>query len=241
MRVDSYTWRARIAPGVLIAAPPLALLAGGAFSPSAFGRVSATVTTVALIVLSQLTRDAGRRLQPRLWRDWGGAPTVQKLRHRDAERPARVVRLHQLVEQATGERLPTATEEAADPDAADARYDDAVAVLRELTRKRENFPLVFEENVNYGFRRNTLGVKPSAIAIAALVLVIACIALLTDNGSTLSRVKAWGPGIGTSLVALVFWLTIVTPDWVRLPADTYAERLFEAVQRLSLPAADRHA
>jgi hypothetical protein len=239
MHIDTYTWRARVAPGVLTAAPPLTLFAGVVLSPSTFGKISATVTGVTLIVLSQLTRDAGRRLQPDLWRDWGGAPTVQKLRHRDALRPERVTRLHHLVHRVTGERLPTAIEEAEDPASADARCENAISILREMTRKREDFPLVFEENANYGFRRNTLGLKPYAIAVAALVLIIACAAIVVGTAALPSRARAWGPAAGMSIVALAFWLAIVTPEWVRLPADTYADRLFEAVHRLPLRTPDR--
>ena len=33
----------------------------------------------------------------------------------------------------------------------------------DLTRKRDEFRLVFEENVNYGFRRNLLGLRPWAL------------------------------------------------------------------------------
>jgi hypothetical protein len=35
-----------------------------------------------------------------------------------------------------------------------------------------------------------------------------------------------------ALVFLVLWIFRFTPDWVRIPADAYAERLAEAVDGL---------
>lgn len=40
--------------------------------------------------------------------------------------------------------------------------------LREQTRDPKMFPIVYEENVNYGFRRNLLGLKPTGAAIAVV-------------------------------------------------------------------------
>jgi hypothetical protein len=57
------------------------------------------------------------------------------------------------------EKAPTAEAEAADPAGADAYYARCGDWLREHTRDRKRFKLIFEELVTYGFRRNLLGLK----------------------------------------------------------------------------------
>lgn len=70
-----------------------------------------------------------------------------------------------------GDRLPTQAEELADPGAVDERYDDSVARLRGLTRNNRKFRLLFSENINYGLRRNLLGLKPIGVAVACGTLM----------------------------------------------------------------------
>ena len=55
-------------------------------------------------------------------------------------------------EQALEIQLPDAGAEAENPEDADALYTEAIAALRERTRDKARFPLVFEENVEYGLR-----------------------------------------------------------------------------------------
>ena len=77
--------------------------------------------------------------------------------------------------------IPSAEVEAADQAAADAFYEQGGVWLRQHTRDRNKFPLLFNENVTYGFRRNLLGVKWIALALNLLV-VAACFVLLARNG-----------------------------------------------------------
>lgn len=230
--VDVYTLRARTAPAIVVALPTLALIGGALFAPSGVPKVGGLALGAILLVASQLSRDAGRRIQPGLWASWGGSPTVQRLRHRDAEDAARVQRHHTRLMAIREERLPSAEEEAADPASADARYDDAVADLRDLTRERGRFPLVFAENVNYGFRRNMLGLRRWALVIAATTLTATVILGLLDGRPTGERLTAWAPPAAIALASAVFWWRAVNPGWVRLAADAYADRLLETTQTL---------
>lgn len=229
---DAYTLRARTAPAVAAALPAVGLIGGALVAPSGVPKAGGLLLGVILIVASQLARDAGRRIQPDLWARWGGSPTVQLLRHRSTNDPTRVQRHHTRLQAIRGERLPSAEEEAADPAWADARYDDAVADLRDLTRERERFPLVFAENVNYGFRRNMLGLRRWALAVAGAALVVAILLALFDDGTPGERLAAWGPSAAIALMAAVFWSRFVTPSWVRLAAAAYADRLLETTQTL---------
>jgi hypothetical protein len=167
--IDAYTARARLAPTLITALPAVALLAGGLLAPGQVARLGSAAIGAVLVLASHLARDAGRRHEERLWQSWGGAPTLRRLRFRGGGHPTQVAALHARIEHVLGPPLPDADAEDADPDGADAAYNDAVRRLRNRVRgDRQHFPLVFEENVNYGFRRNLRGLKPWGLGIAPL-------------------------------------------------------------------------
>lgn len=133
-----------------------------------------------------------------------------------------------------GHALPTADEERADPAGADHVYQAAIAVLIARTRgRRREYPLIFAENCNYGFRRNMLGLRPwgRLLAAAAGMLALAAIAVrlagLVNDPLALSGVV-----LVVSAAAAVIWWRVVTPDWVQPVARAYAERLLEAAETL---------
>ena len=127
-----------------------------------------------------------------------------------------------------GEPLPTAAEEQADPEAADVRYEIATTALRQQTRDGGLYHLVAAENAEYGFRRNTLGLRPLAIVVA-LVSLIASLALIDANGASGRYVV---PTV-ISLICLLVWLAVIRSGWVRSAGEIYAQRLMEAVETLS--------
>jgi hypothetical protein len=127
----------------------------------------------------------------------------------------------------TGEPLPTKAEEEANPDEADRRYEITVAALRDLTRDESRFNLVAEENAEYGFRRNCLGLRPLAICVALLGLAFSAAVSLSGSHSQFLLAGA------VSLVGLVFWVAVVKSEWVHAAADRYAVRLLETVESLS--------
>jgi hypothetical protein len=229
---DAYTRRARIAPAVLAALPALTVLAAGALAPDRAARIAGILVGSVGLVIAGLVRDRGRALQPGLWTSWGGSPTLRRLRWRDADSREAVRRLHARLNPLLHEPLPDEQGEAADPLEADRRYGEAIAVLRERTRERARFPLVFAENAEYGFRRNALGLRPLGLAIAAVCLAMSCGFAAFGNAELAHRLTRWGiSGLAAAALA-VFWARVVTPEWVRRPAEVYADRLFEAVETL---------
>ena len=168
-------------------------------------------------------------------REWGGTPTTQLLRHRGAVVNP-VLRQHYHVRLCAAfpdARLPSVEEEAAEPHGADHVYEACVARLRERTRDRATFPLVFEENANYGYRRNLVALRPVGIAIAIISLAAAGVraATLLHSGSQFpaaAMVTVFG-----DLVLLALWRFHFDSDWVRIAADAYARQLLAACERLS--------
>jgi hypothetical protein len=179
-----------------------------------------------------LVRDRGRQIEPDLWASWGGNPTVRRLRWRDADDEEAVRRLHARLNALLDHPLPDARAEADDPTTADRRYGEAVAVLRERTRDTSRFRLVFAENMEYGFRRNALALRPVALIIACLALAISVAMLIWGHGDQAERWARWGIAAAISVASIFYWWRIVTSEWVRRPAELYTDRLLEAVEAL---------
>ena len=156
-------------------------------------------------------------------------PTTQALRWRGSSNDAATERLHDRVATALDRAVPTRAEEDADPADADLRYEEAVAALRDLTRRRDQFPLVADEVAEYGFRRNCLGLRPLAQCVAAAVAVVSLGLLITADASHPARFVI---ALGAGVIALVGWTFGVGREWVRSSADLYARRLFEATETL---------
>ncbi|MEU3957704.1 hypothetical protein AB0F45_36410, partial [Streptomyces achromogenes] len=157
---DKYSRRARLRP-VLIMLLPLALpLAVGVPSlPRGRWLWSLIVLSGLPLFADQLGRSRGKRIEARLFQSWGGKPTVQLLRWRGPTDRQRLGFLRARIQDILGTslRLPTEQEELADPQRADEIYDAAALALRVRARGLPGAELVQEQNCEYGFRRNTLG------------------------------------------------------------------------------------
>ncbi len=233
---DAYTWRARIIP-VFVVIFPLALTVS-LWAPglALIGRLAGMflVPFGVAMLMSQIGRDLGKRREPGLWGKWGGAPTTQLLRHRnDKVNPVIRERYHKRLAALQPDiRLPTAEEEAGDAARADHTYEACVRDLITRARDRKQFPLLFGENVNYGFRRNLWGMKPfgALFSLAGLAACALYFWLYWESFRLFSAEAAAGGAINLAL--LLFWLFWVTPSWVRIAGDAYAERLLETCEEL---------
>lgn len=233
--LDTYSLKARWSPVFLVALPLIVACIAFVPSLSAWDKLWPFLGAAAVIVLvDQLGRDAGKRLQRGLWDSWGGAPTTMALRHHGSQNPILLVRRHEQLREVLGHSLPTADEECADPAGADRAYEAATSILISRTRgRRKDFPLIFVENCNYGFRRNMLGLRPWGISVSSL-MTLALIAGLATTLAGLSKFSEGllGVALTVSVIALAIWRRVVTSDWVKRVAETYAERLFESVESL---------
>jgi hypothetical protein len=234
--LDAYSIRARWAPVFLVVLPPLILCFSLVPRLPAWNKLWPLLGAASVVILvDQLGRDGGKQLQPALWASWGGAPTTAALRHRQTANPVLLARQHQRIAAILGHALPTTDEERADPAAADHVYQAAIAVLIARTRgQRKEYPLIFVENCNYGFRRNMLGLRPwgTLLAVATGILDVAAIAAALAGLVNVPLGLA-GVVLIVSIAAIVIWQRVVTPDWVRCVARAYAERLLEATETLT--------
>lgn len=66
---------------------------------------------------------------------------------------------------------PTAEEEISDPVAADRVYTAWSTYIRVRTRDTRKYALLFQENINYGYRRNVWGLRPTGIVVTSVSFV----------------------------------------------------------------------
>ena len=246
-RLDEYVLRARIQPALWVMSPLGVLLfiwSPGESLPA--GALFAFIATAGgTAALAQFGRDQGRKKQEELWSIWGGAPTTRLMRFRDSVDRVTLDRRRSKIETLTGSALPSEEEEAADPLGADQHYVAATKFLLEKTRDKSQFPLIFAENVNYGFRRNLWGNWRYGLVISVIAAIGSWgIFIATTDPSSWdfwsdSVLKNPDPEVITRMVGSIFntaaiaiWITVVNPEWVRIAAEAYAERLLASVDAL---------
>lgn len=222
---DRYVWQARIVPFLIVVLPASLLVVVWLPTESlGWKLVSGLVSLVLLSLFSQLGRDAGKKLEPWLFEQWGGRPSIRKMRYRDTD--LNWITLEQIRSKAAmtaGITSPTQEEEASDPTSADDVYDAYICQMREATR---GDAILLNENISYGMRRNLRGMRWAGV-------VFALIGLAGSVGTIiwLSNFKeSFVPGVvGLINVSLfVWWLLRVNANWVRVAAEAYADRLFKA-------------
>lgn len=229
IQFDTYSFRARVIPVYLTLVPAILLVATlvpeGLKLP--LGGAAAVVFVPISFLLSQIGADFGKRLEKRLWRDWGGPPTTRFLRHGNHEfNEVTRGRIHNKL-RTLGLQVPNPEEQEQDERAADKHYESCTEELIRRTRDQEKFPLVFKGLVEYGFRRNLLGLKTFGVILAFASLA----------GAAWSTYSSWSPdnppavaivaGLITAGLLLV-WIAWVTERTVKLAANRYARFILEA-------------
>jgi len=233
---DAYGRQARLLPALLLLFPLFVTVAiwFPALYQTAAGLIGLAVACGVTVLFGHLSRERGRRQERLLFATWGGKPTTIWLRFRDANLDHHTkTRYGEFLQgKIRGWKAPSEDEEKRDPTGVDARYDTAVKWLLEYTRNRKRFPLVFKENISYGFRRNLFGLRSWGIALTILCATINLVALVkgyqTDGALSL-------PGVASALVsilALIGWLGVVGPGWVRDAGDAYARVLLASCEEL---------
>ncbi len=227
---DSYSRRARIYPGMLVVLPVAMISAVLTSNEPLVALAPILLSTGTLFLVGNIVRALGQRTQRRLVKQWDGMPTTKLLRFRQAQNQVVLERRRRALEALLGSPLPTRRQEAANPQKADEAYIAATRSLIAHVRSRPGqFPLVSHENAHYGYARNLLGVKPLALVVLTASLAADTVIYLRA-GLTVPLVMIGALHLGLAAV----WLLFIRPPWVRQTAETYAERLFEA---LDLPSA----
>lgn len=182
--------------------------------------------------LAILARNQGKKLEPKLWKSWGGTPTTQLLRHSGPANPVMRERWHKYLSKLVARSFPTEDEEIGDPTNADHVYEAGVKLLINKTRDVKKFSLVYKENVLYGFCRNLYAMRIMGIFFSLVGMIASFGAGFYFLHESNPQIIPWVCG-AASMLFLLWWLLMTTSDWVKVPAFAYAERLLESTENIS--------
>lgn len=239
--LDRYDRKARLTPALLCGLP---LVASGVLLIPDVVAISGAIGIVVVycggsLLLIQISRDLGKKLEAQLYRLWGGKPSATMLRHTDCRLPKPTRDRYRSFLSRTVPNLTLASpqEEAANPEYADAGYDSANSWLLEQTRDHSRFELVFAENMNYGFRRNLLALKPIAVGmdvIVSVLLILTAFTSWTGQIATTVTVLSWPWWASVTITGghILLFGTYIRTHWVRMAAETYAQQLLAACDSL---------
>lgn len=176
-------------------------------------------------LLSVVIGHLGRRTQDRLWGLWGGSPTAQLLRtESSAASSAQREIWRDAIQRLTGVKFLTRRLELAQPEKADELILAAVGQVRRLGQDNR-YPLVVQENAQYGAERNMFGSRWLGRSLSVLCLVItAGIAVYSQGLSTSLAI-----GIGVQATLSVLWFIIPSESRTKAAGFRYAEQLLQAV------------
>lgn len=239
---DTYDLKARIQPSLSSMLP---LFIVGSLLIDDFGAIWATIGTVvlycgAVMLMTQLARDRGKKLEPVLYKEWGGRPSMAMLRHRDTRLGKTTKARYRafLTASVPGLELASPDLEEQSPEQADDGYESATSWLLTRTRDHDRFGLIFQENINYGFRRNTWALQPWALAVDLIAVVTVCF-VESDawTGEIASTLVAMGNLTWTCLAITVahglLFSFYIRRNWVRVAAEAYAYQLLAACDTMA--------
>ena len=231
--LDPYDRTARLYPAIFTVAPIVGLILGMLQADLKVLEflLAAAVAGGGAFFVSHFARDAGDRIQSQLFEAWDGMPSVAILRHRDTTiDPITKARYRKrLVKLVSGTKNITVAQERNDPAAADATYLAWSTYLRVRTRNSKRFNLIGIENINYGYRKNMLGLRKSGIALS-LISTLGTVAI------TVTSARSAPPNLQLIVIdevlflLFMFWTFSVNRKWVKQAANAYACRLIESVE-----------
>jgi hypothetical protein len=233
--LDAYNLRARLLPAIVAGAP--VLVASALLVPwNSFGLpqvLSGLVSAAALVVFADLARRQGTRLQNELFAKWGGAPSTVMLRDDDQTFDVDTKRAYRafLAGRVPGGGPPPG----ADTATLDGFYDRCGNWLRENTRDRKKFSILFDENITYGFRRNLFGLRLPSL-ILDVITAIGCAIALVIFGSLASDATKLIAVIAFAVLHAGFIWCAVTEKSVREAANQYARQLLLSCETLGAVA-----
>ncbi|MCW8831613.1 MAG: hypothetical protein OQK32_08865 [Gammaproteobacteria bacterium] len=225
---DPYERKARLYPALICLFP---IMIGIAISfPKVFSTLSGLVALAAAVgllqFLSHLARDRGKILEPALFEKWGGMPSVTIFRHRDNNIPSPAkLKYHEILSKISKISAPSKEFEIQEPNKADEIYISWSDYLRGKTRDTKKYHLIFKENINYGFRRNMLGIR--WFCVLSAFMGIGLLYIPTFSGSNISDIV-----VATTLLLATYiaiFVFVVKHQWVKIVADAYGKQLVEAI------------
>ena len=232
MLPSKYEQRARLRPGLLLLLPiGLTLAILGVDQRSLISTTSALLmVTGGPLVLMPLVSSAGRRLEPRLHKKWGGTPSNQLLRicsHEESLQQREVWR--SSIEKVTGLQLATEDVEARNLTEADLVIKSAFGQVRYIGQDESRYPVVSAENAQYGFERNLFAIRHLGRAISTACLIIFGSLWLAGVIPVATAIL----GALGNLLLLMAWVIVPSERRTREAGFRYATQLLNTVARMA--------
>lgn len=176
------------------------------------------------MVFADVARRRGKQIEPMLIERMGGLPSITMLRHRDRMiDPPTKARMHTFLAAKLGEPAPTSADEETDPAAANGFYTRAGTWLRENTRDKKKFNILFNENITYGYRRNLFALKWPALILT--VAIVVCCAIAFWNQSPQQYSVDLTPVFVIAALHAGYLALFSSEDAIREASHTYARQL----------------
>lgn len=234
--LDRYDRTARIGPALFALLPAGALVAVWlpGLSKAVAGAGALLLVCGVAYFLKGYARTRGHRVEERILERLGAWPSTLALRHGGPLLDEFTRDAYHAVLRAKGQPIPTADEQARDPARADAMFERARKWLLEQTRRADHPSdrLLFEENIDYGFRKNLVGLKPFAVGLLVGCLLLDLAILAVSLNPTNANISAGAILAAVYLIGLLVWATVLTDDFVEKASWKYTTRLLASLDTL---------
>jgi len=225
--IDSYEMKARYAPALLLSLPVLiSLWSCYQVEYTALSKVTNGILSIVIIyVLSVVIRSLGKRIEPKLWASWGGAPSTTLVSWQDTRLGERLKGLYlQAVSDKLNLPVPSKEEEKADPGRAIKLLDQAFQRIKGVIRQNDKDGLWSIANADYGFARNLYGGRVLWLIITSLMVIVSAYNLY----SNFSNIILMGLIINLLLLfACIYFGWFILPEYTKQVAFRYAEHAWE--------------
>ncbi len=256
---DKYNLTARIFPALILILPllfsvyasfPVLFSVYASFPVLVSSDILLSLMTIfvsfgALYFLSNLCRGLGKKEEKILIEEWGGLPTTLILRHSDNTLNDSTKKCyHSFLAQQVPDigDFPTASEETQNLHQADNIYSSSIDWLREQRRDKEKYYLLHEKNIQYGFRRNLLGVRVTGIILSVasiLLILVSKVDFIQLSSKLIETLESAMMGVTIfqymalffNFIAFLCWIFVVNKNWVKEAGFQYANTLLKSIDQ----------
>lgn len=234
--LNEYELKARIFPAILTILP--FVITTLLWFPQLISLESSLLISIILIILlfflGKLARERGKNVQSKLIQKWGGLPATLQLSHLDNTIDIETKKRYHnyLQKNIEGLKLPSRNEEIQNSKSSQDKYESAVKWLLENTRDTKKFPLLYQDNINYGYSRNMLGMKWLAVIISIFSLALNFYLLYFLKYEPIDEVTI---NVIISILInsfiIISWIFFVNEKWVKSTAEAYARTLLSTCEK----------
>ncbi len=221
---DRYERYARVYPAILLVMP--FVIVSYSITPLFEGPIftkllaNSTIVIALLVFFSNIVRGFGKKIEPKMWQEWGGSPSTRFLRKNDEKfNSSTKERFYKKILENTGIDLTS--------DTTDKKIEQAFVTVRETLRRRDREGLWIKSNREYGFDRNLLGSKMLLVIFSFIGSLICFILIYFFPDDSTKLLIGGGLNLVYGIVAIIFgWF--VLPGLTKGVAERYAEQAIMA-------------